>query len=78
MSAYEGREYGAIVYGRGPLFLLAVQDKIGEEGMLKFLRQYYQTYDWQIVTPADFQNLLQQVSGQDLSALFNQWVYPAK
>jgi hypothetical protein len=78
VAGYTDREYGAIVYGRGPLFLLAVEDKIGRPAMLKFLQEYYRQYRWGIATPAGFQALLQQVSGQDLSDLFSTWVYPQK
>jgi len=76
VSAYQGREYGAIVYGRGPLFLLALRDRIGEARMAKLLRQYYTENAWRVATPAGFHALGEKVSGQDLSALFKQWVYP--
>jgi hypothetical protein len=78
VASYKGAEYGAIVYGRGPLFLVALQDRIGQEKMAQFLQEYYRRYRWKIATPAEFQDLLQQVSGQDLSDLFNQWVYPKR
>jgi hypothetical protein len=78
VAGYTDAEYGAIVYGRGPLFLLAVEEKIGRPAMLKFLQEYYRKYHWGIATPAGFQALLQEVSGQDLSDLFNAWVYPKK
>jgi hypothetical protein len=78
VASYKGPEYGAIVYGRGPLFLVALQDRIGQEKMLRFLQEYYRKYEWKIATPAEFQDLVQQVSAQDLSDLFDQWVYPKK
>ncbi len=78
VADYTSQEYGAIVYGRGPLFLLALEDKIGRPAMLKFLQEYYRKYAWGIATPAGFQALAQEVSGQDLSDLFNSWVYPKK
>jgi aminopeptidase N len=76
VAAYQDREYGAIVYGRGPLFFLALRDQIGEEKMAEFLRRYYADYAWGIATPAGFQALAEEVSGQDLSALFTEWIYP--
>ena len=76
VEAYEGKEYGALVYGRGPLFLLALQEQIGEEKMKAFLQQYYTEQAWDIATPAEFQSLAEKVSGQDLDALFAEWVYP--
>jgi aminopeptidase N len=76
VADYEGREYGAIVYGRGPLFLLALRDQIGEAKMKEFLRRYYTERSWDIATPAEFQALAEEVSGQNLDALFAEWVYP--
>jgi aminopeptidase N len=78
VASYSENEYSAIVYGRGPLFLIALRDQIGKDKMAEFLRRYYQQYAWDVARPADFQKLAEEVSGQDLSALFNQWVYPKK
>ena len=76
VAAYEGREYSAIVYGRGPLFLAAMRDQMGEEKMAEFLRRYYAEHVWSIATPESFQALAEDVVGQDLDALFEEWVYP--
>ena len=73
--AYEGAEYGALVYGRGPLFLLALRDRIGEKMMAVFLRRYYAEYAWRIATTDGFRKLAEEVSGQDLGELFGKWVY---
>lgn len=73
---YEGREYGAIVYGRGALFFLALRDEIGEEKMAALLRRYYAEYAWQIASPEAFRALAESVSGKDLGPLFEKWVYP--
>jgi hypothetical protein len=78
VAAYEGGEYSAIVYGRGPLFLQALETQIGTDKMTAFLRRYYQQCAWGVATPADFQKLAEEVSGQNLQALFDKWVYPAQ
>ncbi len=76
VSAYNGVEYSAIVYGRGPLFLLALRDRMGEQAMAEFLRRYYEAYTWRIATPADFKALAESVGGQNLDELFREWVLP--
>ncbi len=73
---YEGREYGAIVYGRGALFFLTLRDEIGEEKMAELLRRYYSEYAWQIASPEAFRTLAESVAGKDLGPLFEKWVYP--
>jgi hypothetical protein len=76
VGEYTGREYGALVYGRAALFLIALRDQIGEDKMAELLRRYYSEFSWRIATSRDFQALAERVSGEDLSALFDKWVYP--
>ncbi|MCX6031064.1 MAG: M1 family metallopeptidase [Chloroflexi bacterium] len=75
VAAYEGLEYGALVYGRGALFFLALRDRIGEKMMAVLLRRYYAEYAWRIATTDGFRKLAEEVSGQDLGELFKKWVY---
>lgn len=74
VAAYTGGEYSAIVYGRGPLFLLALRDRLGEEKMQEFLRRYYAEFAWRSATPGDFRKLAETVAGGDLGDLFKKWV----
>jgi aminopeptidase N len=73
---YEGKEYGAIVYGRAALFFLALRDQIGDEKMAELLRRYYSDFAWRVASSEEFQALAETVSGQELDALFEKWVYP--
>jgi aminopeptidase N len=76
VGEYKDKEYGAIVYGRAGLFFLALRDQIGEAKMAELLRRYYSDFAWRVATPQEFQALAETVSGQDLGALFDKWVYP--
>lgn len=71
---YVGREYSAIVYGRGPLFIEALAEQMGQETFDAFLRDYSRANAWQIGTAAGFKQLAEQHCPCDLTALFNQWV----
>lgn len=73
---YTAKEYGAIVYGRGPLFFLALADRIGEEKLAELLRRYYADETWKIATPEAFRQLTEEVAGADLGDLFEGWVGP--
>lgn len=75
VAAYEGPEYSAIVYGRGPLFFEALQDEMGQDAFDAFLRDYYQTLRWDIATPQRLQSLAEESCACDLDALFAEWVY---
>ncbi|MBN1221384.1 MAG: M1 family metallopeptidase [Anaerolineae bacterium] len=72
---YEGKAYGAIVYGRGPLFLKTLAEAMGEASFAEFLRDYYETHKWGIGTAESFKQLAQQHCQCDLTDLFEEWVY---
>ncbi|OQY20514.1 MAG: hypothetical protein B6I35_10425 [Anaerolineaceae bacterium 4572_32.2] len=74
-GSYEGREYGAIVYGRGPLFVMALAEEMGEEAFDEFLRDYYESHAWGIGTGDTFRQLAESHCQCDLTALFEEWVY---
>jgi hypothetical protein len=73
-SDYTAKEYGAIVYGRGPLFFLALRDRLGEEKMAELLRRYYSEETWDIATPEKFRALAEKVAGTSLADLWAEWV----
>lgn len=73
---YQGREYSAIVYGRGPLFVEALAQKMGQAVFDDFMRDYFSSNQWGIVTPAVFRQSAQEHCGCDLTALFAEWVDP--
>jgi aminopeptidase N len=74
-GSYQGREYSAIVYGRGPLFLEVLAQKMGQSTFDKFLRDYYQSFKWGIATTASFKRLAEKDCQCDLTSMFNEWVY---
>ncbi|HEY3310608.1 MAG TPA: M1 family metallopeptidase [Anaerolineales bacterium] len=73
-SDYHGKEYGAIVYGRGPLFLDALEQKLGQPAFDEFLRDYYRSNRWGIGTEALFRLAAEKHCRCDLSPLFAEWV----
>lgn len=74
-EAYDGREYGAIVYGRGPVFLNELAQEMGQESFDAFLRNYSETFRWRIATSEAFQALAEEQCQCDLSPLFDGAVY---
>jgi hypothetical protein len=74
-SSYQGIEYGAIIYGRGPLFIEALAQKMGQTTFDQFLRDDYQAYQWGISTMASFKQLAEKHCQCDLTPLFDEWVY---
>jgi hypothetical protein len=76
VADYSEQEYSAIVYGRGPLFFVALREQIGKEAFDAFLKEYSEGTSWKIATPDSLQSLAEKHCACDLDALFNEWVYP--
>ncbi len=76
VAEYQGPEYSAIVYGRGPLFFVALKDEMGAAAFDAFLRDYTATLSWGIATPELLQSLAEKHCACDLQKIFDEWVYP--
>ena len=74
VHAYTPKEYGAIVYGRGPLFIDAMSEHLGEEVFNNFLREYTRTFEWDIVDSDEFEAAAEAVCNCRLDDLFVRWV----
>ena len=74
-SDYAHNEYVPIIYGRGPLFLVALAEAMGQGPFDEFLRDYYETYKWGIGTGDAFRQLAEEHCQCDLTSLFEEWVY---
>jgi aminopeptidase N len=67
------------VYTRGAMTLQALREKIGDERFFRLLRRWYRDNRNDNVTTQDFMRLAERVSGQDLDAFFQAWLFtPSK
>jgi hypothetical protein len=73
---YESSEYSPIVYGRGPYFIEALEDKMGDDVFADALRDYVETYQWKIADSDEFKSSMESVCDCDLTTLFDEWVTP--
>jgi hypothetical protein len=69
--------YGAIVYFKGALFINAVRQAIGDQAFFRALQAYYADRWFATATAADLLGAFETASGQQLEALYQQWLYPA-
>ena len=74
-ESYAPIEYSAIVYGRGPLFIEALADEMGEETFNAFMQDYYQTNQWGISSGEGFKAAAEEFCECDLTDLFDEWVW---
>jgi aminopeptidase N len=75
VAGYSDQEYGAIVYGRGPLFFVALRDEMGADAFDAFLKDYTEMLSWKISTPQTLQSLAEKHCACDLQKIFDEWVY---
>lgn len=75
VSAYQGREYAAIVYGRGAFFFEALEKQMGQQIFDSFMLDYTQTHAWDIATTQGLKMLAEEYCACDLTSLFDKWVY---
>jgi hypothetical protein len=73
---YDSQSYGSIVYGRGPYFIEALENEMGEEAFARALKTYFETYAWDVATAAGFRQSMETVCTCDLTSLFEGWVKP--
>ncbi|MGA1544548.1 MAG: M1 family aminopeptidase [Saprospiraceae bacterium] len=62
-------------YQKGSWVLHMLRGVLGTEVFWKGIRQYYHTYMNGHASTADFQRVMEEVSGVDLSVFFQQWLY---
>lgn len=72
---YQDAEYGAIIYGRGPIFVETLAEQMGEETFDQFMKDYFQTYEWGIATTDTLKQMAEQHCACDLTSLFEEWVF---
>jgi aminopeptidase N len=66
--------YQLLAYAKSALFFDALRRELGDEVYREVLRQYVETYRWQVSTPQDFLGVAQNVSGVNLNRLAETWL----
>lgn len=65
----------AVQYSKGALFLAHLRERLGEQAFWNGIRGFTRGHAGKTVTSRDFQAAMERASGQDLSAVFVEWVY---
>lgn len=76
VSSYTPKEYGAVIYGRGPLFLEALSKRMGSERFDAFLKGLTRTYRWKTITGKDIKAAAEQSCSCSLGELWAEWIGP--
>ncbi len=71
----DGSNYGYASYALPAFVYAMMEDELGEETFLKCYREYIRRWAQKSPTPYDFFFTFEDVSGQDLSWLWNSWFF---
>ncbi len=71
---YDSRSYGAIVYGLGPLVLEDLAGLMGQKTFDAFLRNYVESYGWDVASAEDFKALAEAFCACGLNSFFTDWI----
>ncbi len=74
VSDYADNNYGMIIYVKGPLFYAELERQLGTERFLDALRLYYERHRYEVARSADVLAAFEDATGEQLDALFYQWV----
>lgn len=67
--------FGGSVYERGAWVLHALRLTVGDEAFFNILLTYYNRYQYSNASSEDFIAVAEEVSGRDLTAFFDDWLY---
>jgi hypothetical protein len=76
VSAYTQKEYGAIIYGRGAIFFVKLEDQIGTDEIDQFLLAYSDKYKWKIASSVELEADLEESCDCQLDSTFQEWISP--
>jgi aminopeptidase N len=67
--------FGESVYYRGGWVLHALRTQVGDEAFFKILHEYYARYAGKSASTEDFIAVAGEISGQELKAFFDDWLF---
>jgi hypothetical protein len=74
VASFSERDYGAIVYGKGPLFFDAVRAQLGDEAFFAALRAYLEAHRYGVAYPDELIAAFEDTSGQQIDDLYEFWI----
>ncbi|MCT4565604.1 MAG: M1 family metallopeptidase [Maledivibacter sp.] len=68
------REYQALVYCKGAMFIQSLREELGDEAFFDILKIYFDKYKYKNATTEDFIKTCEMVSDKDLNPIFEKWL----
>lgn len=74
VSDYDQNGYGIFIYAKGPLFFDALRREVGPETYQEIMQTYLATYKYKIAGGDDLLQIIESVSGQNITPLVETWL----
>jgi len=74
VRAFNGDDYGLVVYAKGPLFFQALRDKMGDATFLAFLQAYFKAYRYRIATPEALLTVAEKTCRCNVQPVYEYWI----
>jgi hypothetical protein len=74
VAAYSRRDYGPLVYQKGPLYFRALRQSVGDEALWDILRTYFERNRYGIATPEAWLAAVDAVTGEQHRDLYKAWI----
>jgi aminopeptidase N len=74
VDSFSEQDYGAIVYGKGPLFYDALRARLGDDAFFAALQAYLKAHRYGIAYPDDLIAAFEETSGQQIEDLYEFWI----
>ncbi|MBN1678722.1 MAG: M1 family metallopeptidase [Anaerolineae bacterium] len=74
VTSYVDNNYGVIIYVKGPLFYYELEQVLGREIFFDAVNHYFERNRYEVAKSADVLDAFEEATGEELDALFYQWV----
>jgi len=74
VAAYSEKDYGPVVYRKGPLYFHALRQEVGDESFWAILQMYFTLNRYGVATPEDWLAAVEAITGDEHRALYEQWI----
>ena len=78
VAAYSGEDYGPLVYQKGPLYLHALRQEVGDENFQAILQAYFAHNRYGVATPEEWLATVEAVTGDEHRGLYDRWILGAE
>jgi len=74
VAAYDGADYGPVVYRKGPLYFHELRQAVGDGDWGVILQTYFERNRYTVARPEDWLAAVETITGDEHRPLYEQWI----